>query len=121
MLSAIASYSSTSVTHLDLVSSCSYLLNYHNSNYDIRFHNILILGSTVVIRTFYPPYPSLSIISIHIMSSSAYPPLTLLFSLSDTPRNKLLEWYEDVCAQARGLCAAFDIACWGPLPSSISL
>ncbi len=36
----------------------------------------------------------------------------LLFSLSDTdtPRNKLLEWYEDVCAQARGLCAAFDIA-----------
>jgi hypothetical protein len=34
----------------------------------------------------------------------------LLFSLSNTPRNKLLEWYEDVCAQARGLCAAFDIA-----------
>ena len=34
----------------------------------------------------------------------------LLFSLSDTPRNKLLEWYEDVCAQARGLCAAFEIA-----------
>ncbi len=45
------------------------------------------------------------------MSSSA--PATqvmLLFSLSETPRNKLLEWYEDVCAQARGLCAAFDIA-----------
>ena len=34
----------------------------------------------------------------------------LLFSLSETPRNKLLEWYEDVCAPARGLCAAFDIA-----------
>jgi hypothetical protein len=34
----------------------------------------------------------------------------LLFSLSDTPRNKRLEWYEDVCAQARGLCAAFDPA-----------
>jgi hypothetical protein len=34
----------------------------------------------------------------------------LLFSLSDTPRNKLLEWYENVCVQARGLCAAFDIA-----------
>jgi hypothetical protein len=44
------------------------------------------------------------------MSSSAHPPLTLLFSLSDTPRNKLLDWYEDVCAQARGLCAAYDIA-----------
>jgi hypothetical protein len=34
----------------------------------------------------------------------------LMFSLSNTPRNKLLEWYEDVCAQARGLCAAFGIA-----------
>ena len=34
----------------------------------------------------------------------------LLFSLTDSPRSKLLEWYEDVCAQARGLCAAFDIA-----------
>ena len=34
----------------------------------------------------------------------------LLFSLSDTPRNKLLDWYEDVCAQARGLCAAYDPA-----------
>ena len=44
------------------------------------------------------------------MSSSVHQPLMLLFSLSDTPRNKLLEWYEDVCAQARGLCAAFDIA-----------
>ena len=44
------------------------------------------------------------------MSSHAHQPLMLLFSLSDTPRNKLLEWYEDVCAQARGLCAAFDPA-----------
>jgi hypothetical protein len=45
------------------------------------------------------------------MSSSAQATqVMLLFSLSETPRNKLLEWYEDVCAQARGLCAAFDIA-----------
>jgi hypothetical protein len=44
------------------------------------------------------------------MSSSAHPPLTLLFSLLDIPRNKLLDWYEDVCAQARGLCTAYDIA-----------
>jgi hypothetical protein len=44
------------------------------------------------------------------MSSSATQPLMLLFSLSDTPRNKLLYWYEDVCAQARGLCAAYDLA-----------
>ena len=44
------------------------------------------------------------------MSSSAAQPLLLLFSLSDTPRNKLLDWYEDVCAQARGLCAAYDRA-----------
>jgi hypothetical protein len=43
------------------------------------------------------------------MSSSVHQPLMLLFSLSDTPRNQLLEWYEDVCAQVRGLCAAFDI------------
>ena len=56
----------------------------------------------------YPSQPS--IMFIIIMSSSVHQPLTLLFSLSDTPRNKLLEWYEDVCAQARGLCAAFDIA-----------
>jgi hypothetical protein len=44
------------------------------------------------------------------MSSSVYQLLMLLFSLSDTPRSKLLEWCEDICAQARGLCAAFDIA-----------
>jgi hypothetical protein len=45
------------------------------------------------------------------MSSSAQATqVMLLFSLSETPRNKLLEWYENVCAQARGLCAAFDIA-----------
>ena len=45
------------------------------------------------------------------MSSSAQATqVMLLFSLSETPRNKLLEWYEDVCAQSRGLCAAFDIA-----------
>ncbi len=45
------------------------------------------------------------------MSSSAQTTqVMLLFSLSETPHNKLLEWYEDVCAQARGLCAAFDIA-----------
>ena len=34
----------------------------------------------------------------------------LLFSLSDTPRNKLVDCYEDVCAQARGLCTAHDLA-----------
>jgi hypothetical protein len=44
------------------------------------------------------------------MSSSTAQPLMLMFSLSDTPRNKLLDLYEDVCAQARGLCAAYDLA-----------
>jgi hypothetical protein len=44
------------------------------------------------------------------MPSAANSPLMLLFSLPDTPRNKLLDWYEDVCVQARGLCAAYDNA-----------
>jgi hypothetical protein len=50
------------------------------------------------------------LIIIIIMSSPAAQPLMLLFSLSDAPRNKLLDWYEDACFQARGLCAAYDPA-----------
>ncbi len=42
----------------------------------------------------------------------------LLFSLSDAPRNKLLDWYEDACSQARGLCAAYDPA--GALSSMVA-
>ncbi len=32
----------------------------------------------------------------------------LLFSLSDNARTKLTDWYDDVCAQARNLCAPDD-------------
>ena len=37
--------------------------------------------------------------------SSPNPQLVLLFSLTDNARTKLLDWYGDVCSQARNQCA----------------
>ena len=44
------------------------------------------------------------------MSSSAQPPLMLLFSLAENPRRQLVDWYEDVQTQARSLCAPYDLS-----------
>jgi hypothetical protein len=50
------------------------------------------------------------------MSSSAQPPLMLLFSLAENPRGQLVDWYEDVQTQARSLCAPYDLSALGLYP-----
>jgi hypothetical protein len=40
--------------------------------------------------------------------SSPNPQLVLLFSLTDNARTKLLDWYGDVCSQARNQCAQHE-------------
>jgi hypothetical protein len=43
------------------------------------------------------------------MSSIAAPaPVLLQFSLADSPRTQIVEWFDDLSAKARGLCAQWD-------------
>jgi hypothetical protein len=43
------------------------------------------------------------------MSSIAAPaPVLLQFSLADNPRTQIVEWFDDLSAKARGLCAQWD-------------
>ena len=66
------------------------------------------------------------------MSSAAAPaPSVLLqFPLVDSPRTQIVEWFEDLSAKARGLCAQWDPtgaitliatdAVWNAIPGSIT-
>jgi hypothetical protein len=43
------------------------------------------------------------------MSSLAAPtPVLLQFSLADSPRTQIVEWFDDLSAKARGLCVQWD-------------
>ena len=56
--------------------------------------------------------------------------MSLQFSLVDNPRTQIEEWYEDVMAQARGLCIQWDPtgaitlvasdAVWNAVPGNIT-
>ena len=66
------------------------------------------------------------------MSSAAapVPSVSLQFSLADNPRTQIVEWFNDLSAKARGLCAPWDPtgaitliatdAVWNAIPGSIT-
>ncbi len=64
------------------------------------------------------------------MSSITAPaPVLLQFSLADSPRTQIVEWFDDLSAKARGLCAQWDPtgaitliatdAVWNAIPGNI--
>ena len=66
------------------------------------------------------------------MSSAAAlaPFVSLQFSLADSPRTQIVEWFDDLSAKARGLCAQWDRtgaitliatdAVWNAIPGNIT-
>ena len=75
----------------------------HNSNYNNRDIRSTCITSTVVIRILQPIHPS-----ILIIISIPPVPVVLKFSLADSPRTQIEEWFEDFPAKARGQCVQWD-------------
>ena len=58
------------------------------------------------------------------------PLVSLQFSLADSPRTQIVEWFDDLSAKARGLCAQWDRtgaitliatdAVWNAIPGNIT-
>ncbi len=79
-------------------------LTIHNSNFDNRLNSHLLSTSIVKIRIFEPSiHPS-----ILLMVASTNLTCVLLFSLANNARNTLPDWCNDVCSQARDLCAPHE-------------